>query len=260
MSYLICDILKLSRDDFTFELVHTDIGINENVVKSVSDIVVENANMIVNLEMNTSKGKKYERKNNNYICQLVLRQTRKSKDYNKPYRKVYQININSFAVTDDNRSIVRSKILDIETYQEIHPMFEIYDINIAKLRDLRYTDISRNKRSWENLLYILVCDNIKDLTKMYEGDDLMADVVKNIKSKVDDFDKFLIYNREVLDDGNQLEDTFNDGIRLGMDRGIKQTKIETAQAMLKESCDIELITKVTNLTKEEVQKLKEELK
>ena len=260
MSYLICDILKLSHDDFTFELVHTDIGINENVVKSVSDIVIENVNMIVNLEMNTSKGKKYERKNNNYICQLVLRQTRKSKDYNKPYKKVYQININSFGVTDDNRSIVRSRILDDETYQEIHPMFEIYDINIAKLRDMSYTEISKKKRSWENLLYILVCDNKSDLTKMYKGDDLMAEVVKNIKSKVDDFDKFLIYNREVLDDGNQLEDTFNDGIRLGMDRGIKQTKIETAQAMLKKNYDISVISDITNLSKEEVLRLKEELK
>ena len=142
------------------------------------------------------------------------------------------------------------------------------NINIAKLRDMSYTYISKNKRSWENLLYILVCDNNSDLTKMCEGDDLMAEVVKNIKSKVDDFDKFLIYNREVLDDGNQLEDTFNDGIRLGMDRGIKQgikqgieqNKIEIAQAMLKKNYDISVISDITNLSKEEVLKLKEELK
>ena len=130
LSWVICDILGLPHDDFKFEIRHTNISTNENVANSEADIVVESDNVIVNLEMNTSKSKNYERKNNSYICQLVLRQTRKALDYKNKYKKVYQININTYPVTDDDRVIVRSRVLDDEKYLEIHPIFEIFDINL----------------------------------------------------------------------------------------------------------------------------------
>ncbi len=284
LSWLICDILKIPHEDFKFDLLHSNIGTSEGIVNSEADIVVGNDDMIVNIEMNTSKGKHYERKNNIYICQLVLRQTRKSSDYKNKYKKVYQININTYAVTDDDRCIVRSRILDDEKYYEIHPMFEIYDINIAKLREMDYNSIRKNNRSWQYLLYMLGCNSSVDLDKMYEGDELMAEVIKNIKAKVDDFDKLLYYNREVLDDSDPFQDTLEEGIRMGIDRGhnigfeqgleqgleqgveqgfeqgIKQNTINTAKTMLEKYYDVDEISEITNLSAEEVQKLKEELK
>ena len=56
---------------------------------------------------------------------------------------------------------------------------------------MSYTDISRNKRSWENFLYILVCDNNSDLTKMYKGN-VLTDNTLYIKSKVNGFVKYLM--------------------------------------------------------------------
>ena len=52
---------------------------------------------------------------------------------------MYQINLNIYGVTKDKRFVVISKILDIESYEEIHPLFEIYDINLAKILDKDYT-------------------------------------------------------------------------------------------------------------------------
>ena len=157
-----------------------------------------------------------------------------------------------------------------------------------------YNTIRKNNRSWQYLLYMLGCNSSSELDKMYEGDELMAEVIKNIKAKVDDFDKLLYYNREVLDEGNPFQDALEDGIRMGIDRGrnigfeegiehgveqgvkqglkqgvkqglkqgvekgLKQGIIKTVKAMLKESCDINLISRVTNLSVKEVQKLKEE--
>ena len=259
LSWIICDILRFSHDDFKFDVLHTNIGTNENVTNSEADIVVGNDNVIVNVEINTSKGRHYERKNNSYICQLVLRQTRKSSDYKNKYKKVYQININTYAVTDDDRTIIRSRILDDERHLEIHPFFEIYDINLAKLREMDYNIIRKNRRSWQYLLYILGCDSSSDLEKMYEGDELMSDVVKNIKAKVDDFDKLLLYNREVLNDSDPFQDTLEDGIRMGIEQGIEQNTIETAKRMILEECDTDLICNITKLSAEKVQKLREEL-
>ena len=48
-----------------------------------------------------------------------------------------------------------------------------------------------------------------------------------------------------------------EGIKEGKEEGIKQTKIETAKNMLKEGLDVDLISKVIGLSKEEVEKLKE---
>ena len=44
--------------------------------------------------------------------------------------------------------------------------------------------------------------------------------------------------------------------RKGIEEGIEKQKIETAKKMLAEKIDIELIIKITELTKEEIEKLK----
>ena len=60
-----------------------------------------------------------------YICQLILRQIKDQENYSKPLKKVYQINLNSFDVSRDGRFIVRSKLLDEETHEEIHKLLEL---------------------------------------------------------------------------------------------------------------------------------------
>ena len=93
LAMIVCKILDLSYDDFTFSLIHPNVSVNENIINSEVDIAMENSDMIVNVEVNSTKGRKIERKNNSYICQLVLKQTKKSSDYKNKYKKVYQINL-----------------------------------------------------------------------------------------------------------------------------------------------------------------------
>ena len=47
-----------------------------------------------------------------------------------------------------------------------------------------------------------------------------------------------------------------EGIQQGIEQGIEKNKIEIAKKMLAEKIDIELIMKITELTKEEIEKLK----
>ena len=87
-------------------------------------------------------------------------------------------------------------------------------------------------------------------------------------NKIDDFDKVLYYNREILDDGNQLKDTLEDGIRIGTERGYKQgvekgieqgaelNANKIAKSMLKENYEISEIVKITGLSLEKVKRLK----
>lgn len=245
LSKIVCKVLNLSYEDVTFTLMHPEISENENIEV---DVVLQNNESIVNVEVNSKKSLRNERKNSTYVCQLLLRQTKKTSDYDKKLKKVYQINLNAYDVTQDGRFVVVSKVLDTETHKEIHPLFEIVDINLAKMIKKDYTIIRKDKGSLENLLYLLVCDKEENLEEVYNGDELMAKVVREIKNVVDDFDKLLYYDYDVLKRGEAYDEGFDAGIE------------KTVKSMLKENCDIELIAKVTNLSYEDIEKLKEELK
>ena len=57
-------------------------------------------------------------------------------------------------------------------------------------------------------------------------------------------------------DDNEKQEAFEDSI----ERGIKQKAIEDAKAMLEENCNVDLICRVTKLSLNQVERLKEELK
>lgn len=252
LSKIVCKVLNLSYEDVTFTLMHPEISENENIVNSEVDVVLQNNESIVNVEVNSKKSLRNERKNSTYVCQLLLRQTKKTSDYDKKLKKVYQINLNAYDVTQDGRFVVVSKVLDTETHKEIHPLFEIVDINLAKMIKKDYTIIRKDKESLENLLYLLVCDKEENLEEVYNGDELMAKVVREIKNVVDDFDKLLYYDYDALKKGEIYDE--------GFDAGVEKNNKEVAKAMLKENSSIEFIAKVTNLSYEDIEKLKEELK
>lgn len=260
LSKIVCKVLDISEEDVTFSLIHPDVSVNENSVNSEVDVALESNEMLVNVEVNSVRSRKNERKNNMYICHLVLRQTRNAEDYSKKFKKVYQINLNTYSVTNDDRFIVRSRLLDDKTYEEIHSFFEIYDINLAKILDMDYTKIMKDDESLEKLLYLLISDDERLIKKVYDGDDFMAKIIREVKNNSDDFDNLLRYNRDVIFDGNEKEEAFEDGLEREVKKGYKLGVEQTAKEMLQENCDVNLICRVTKLSLDEVERLKEELK
>ena len=256
LSKIVCKVLDISEEDVTFSLIHPDVSVNENSVNSEVDVALESNEMLVNVEVNSVRSRKNERKNNMYICHLVLRQTRNAEDYSKKFKKVYQINLNTYSVTNDDRFIVRSRLLDDKTYEEIHSFFEIYDINLAKILDMDYTKIMKDDESLEKLLYLLISDDERLIKKVYDGDDFMAKIIREVKNNSDDFDNLLRYNRDVIFDGNEKEEAFEDGLERGVKKGYKLGVEQTAKEMLQENCDVNLICRVTKLSLDEVERLK----
>lgn len=260
LSKIVCKVLDISEEDVTFTLIHPDVSVNENSVNSEVDVALESNEMLVNVEVNSVRSRKNERKNNMYICHLVLRQTRNGEDYSKKFKKVYQINLNTYSVTNDDRFIVRSRLLDDKTYEEIHAFFEIYDINLAKILDMDYTKLMKDDESLEKLLYLLISDDERLIKKVYDGDDFMAKIIREVKNNSDDFDNLLRYNRDVIFDGNEKEEAFEDGLERGVKKGYKLGVEQAAKEMIQENCDVNLICRVTKLSLDEVERLKEELK
>ena len=76
-----------------------------------------------------------------------------------------------------------------------------------------------------------------------EGDEIMAKVIEVVHRVADDFEKRFYYNEEEVK-------------RLEFEAGMEQGIIQTAKNMLKMNCNVEFISKITNLSIEDIQKLR----
>ena len=263
LARIVCEVLDLPSELFSFQIFHPSVGVNENVVNSEVDLIVEDDAAIVNIEINTSNSRSIQNKNTAYFCHLILKQIKTSKDYDKVLKKVYQINLNSYDVSHEERFVTRSRLIDVETKEEVHPILEIVDVYLAKIIKTDYTIVKERKNSLEYLLYLLVCNDEKILREVYEGDNLMEKMVDEAKELTDNFDSLLYYDYDELKKQEAYElgeaSGVEQGVELGIEQGIEQNKVEIALNMLRENTNSDFICKVTGLSLDEVEKLRREL-
>ena len=160
LARMVCEVLDLPSELFSFQIFHPSVGVNENVVNSEVDLIIKDDEAIVNIEINTSNSRSIQNKNTAYFCHLILKQIKTSKDYDKVLKKVYQINLNSYDVSHKERFVTRSRLIDV--------------------------------------LYLLVCNDEKILREVYEGDSLMEKMVDEAKELTDNFDSLLYYDYDEL--------------------------------------------------------------
>ena len=260
LARIVCEVLDLPSELFSFQIFHPSVGVNENVVNSEVDLIIEDNASIVNIEINTSNSRSIQNKNTAYFCHLILKQIKTSKDYDKVLKKVYQINLNSYDVSHEERFVTRSRLIDVETKEEVHPILEIVDVYLAKIIKTDYTIVKERKNSLEYLLYLLVCNDEKILREVYEGDNLMEKMVDEAKELTDNFDSLLYYDYDELKKQEAYElgeaSGVEQGVELGIEQGIEQNKVEIALNMLKKNMDTKLICEVTGLTHDELNVIK----
>jgi len=139
-------------------------------------------------------------------------------------------------------------------------MFEIYDINLAKILDKDYTIVREDRESLEKLLYLLICSDKEKMNEVYDGDEFMAKIIREINTQEDDFDKLLFYNSEVLKEDNYFEESLEEARKEALAEGREQSKLDIAKAMLEKNYDINSICDITNLSLDVLEKLQEGLK
>ena len=256
LARIVCEVLELPSELFSFQIFHPSVGVNENVVNSEVDLIIEDNASIVNIEINTSNSRSIQNKNTAYFCHLILKQIKTSKDYDKVLKKVYQINLNSYDVSHKERFVTRSRLIDVETKEEVHPILEIVDVYLAKIIKTDYTIVKERKNSLEYLLYLLVCNDERILREVYEGDSLMEKMVDEAKELTDNFDSLLYYDYDELKKQEAYELGEASGVEQGVELGIEQNKVEIALNMLKKNMDTKLICEVIGLTHDELNVIK----
>jgi len=139
-------------------------------------------------------------------------------------------------------------------------MIKIINIYLPNIRKKYYNKEELNEL--DKVMLVLNEEDNNNLSKLYKGERVMEDYVKDAKRASINDDIVGLYDKELHEEllrntelYNAEQKGLNKGLKEGKENGIRENKIETAKNMLKESISIDIISKVTGLTKEEIEKL-----
>jgi len=244
-------ISELEKD---FELLPVNIMSNKETKNSEVDALYEHNKIYINIEINLSSSNIIKKKNNSYCAQLILRKVKIGENYD--FNKIRQININAFDYYKENKFIYKSTTREEESNKLRDDNIIFYDINMDYLMNKSYNEIKeKGKESLEYLLYFLICEDKEVRGNLYKKDNIMEKITEDIDNLTAKLDEYLYYNRDELYKMAKEYDR-NEGKKEGYEEGKKEGKKEIAKAMLKENFDKEIISKITSLTKEEIEMLK----
>lgn len=240
------------------ELVYPEVSYNAHLVNSEVDLVYADDHVYFNIEINYGNSKVLKIKNLSYLFQLSLRQLKNSKDYQN-IKRIIQININSYDPYGYGELLYESQMM-VKKFNIVHnEEIIIYDISLPYFEKIDYNKI-RNGLLKD--LAFLVIEDKEFLDKLYKGDEIMDSVRKELDVLTLKDDRVLFYNKEELDEAIEkemrekgLKEGLEEGLKEGIKEGTEQTKIEIAKKMLKKGKDIEEISEITGLSKEEIEQL-----
>lgn len=259
------------------------------------DLIVEIENKIINLEMNREVTESLIRKNKWYVDTLNSNSMDKRSKRNKKY--IIQINISTKQRIPDKETLMY-EIVRMDRNLLVEDVYNneiIYDINLAYLKDELYNKDKLNQE--EKRLVIFIEKRKEKLKELYKGDENMKDTIENLEEVgyLEDEGFAIEYDKEALDEQirkEALEEAIEqakkegrekgleigkiEGIKQGIEQGVKQgvkqgieqgiaegrknTCFKIAKKMLEAGTSIEEISKITELTFEEIKNLKEEMK
>ena len=219
------------------------------------DLIIDTNKGIINVEVNHGFKDEIPNRNLLFFCKLISSSVKRSKSY-LDIKKHIQLNITWNLHSYFNFDITKSKIIkchikDDETNNNIHDdIFEIVHINMDYFKDIWYHGDIKKENPF---LMLLAADELDKMEKISKGDKIMEELSKKVKK--------LNQDQEILDVIIENEDElirntlYEKAVKKGISQGIEQNKVEIARKMLKEKLDIELISKITGLSNEDIEKL-----
>ena len=221
------------------------------------DLLVSTKDEIINVELNINYSEEVKIRNLHYIFKIASELTERGNKY-KIGHPIVQVNLN-FYNSKYEKSVytLYDKINKIELTDYI----KICNIGIDKYIKNYYNNGKKFTKGEEALIMLdMEQQGLEELSEKSE-------IVKNFKKEVikANNDKLVIDWISKEEEQKQYEEVMyekghnqglEEGLTQGKDEGSKQTKIEVAKELLKLNMDLESICRVTKLTKEEIESLR----
>ena len=251
---------------------HKDEESNKTV-----DLLCNIKGIILNVEVNNNASKASLERNLYYMFSLYGANMKKKSKYN--FNKTVQLNLNNFSFKGKNDVLEECFITNINHIPKDKDDFDIYSSKI-RIINIYLPNIKKREYNklelYEKLLLIFNENDNELLNDLSKGDEIMERYVKESKEASEKDEVIGMYNKEIHNERLRLaeidefkeksfkegltvghEEGFGEGRVVGHNEGVCETKIETAKNLLKEDVGLDIISRSTGLSIEELKKLKE---
>ncbi len=273
LSFLISEITGLDKNYVmeNIDFKDTELKRNRYLEKGkIADLIVYIENNIINIEANQVLNSGLIDKNNSYHYKIASEIIK-----NKLNPLVIQINIDRKNKFD--KLVTEFRLRDETGKYVLDDKFINYHINIDNILKKEYNKDKLTRL--EKILLLMITEDKNVLRQISKDDEEMNYMVDKLEEMalndgiVGLYDKEKAMERvnainkmEAINEGfaEGLEKGIEKGIKKGIEKGIEKGKKEglneakkkMAKKMLDEGIDIELISKITELPKKEIEKLK----
>ncbi|MEA3445552.1 MAG: Rpn family recombination-promoting nuclease/putative transposase [Bacteroidota bacterium] len=230
--------------------------------KAIFDIYCKNAKgeyFIV--EMQKAEQKYFKDRTLFYSTFPIQEQARnKGKDWNFKLKHVYTIGILDFEFEEDEeypeKYKYEAKLTETETKKVFYEKLTYIYLSMPKFKKT----LNELETKFDKWLYVLkhldkferIPDKIKD--KIFQKLFKSAELAKLSKEELQQYEASVNTYRDIK---NSIDTAFEKGIEKGIEKGERKKAIISAKTGLKEGYPIKMISKMTGLTEEEINKLKE---
>lgn len=249
--------IEIAKDD-KIRILDSELPVtNKNERKKMIDIIVSiNDKIFIDIEMNRSKFEYVMERNFNYldkIATIIFEKGKSIKDINN-----IQLNLNISPFEEDLEDIIVPYGL---LTQKIYPSNKRLIVkSLALYSKLYYNEGVKTKEIiWYMMLIARTFSELYELSKQILDENEVNRLMEAMIEMSND--GFILHEwqkdkMDALVKQNEMEGAKQEGIKQGIEQGIMENKIEIAKNMLKENMDIQTISRLTNLTEIDIQKLK----
>ena len=222
-----------------------------------SDIIVDIKNKTINIEMNKDYYEGLFSKNDAYLEKLLVKLYNESEDYIER-KRIIQINFDNFNYFKQNKEIYKFVYKDEESNIELPENPIKYHIDLDYIYKKCYNKPVVNLSKFERYCLLLKAET-KEFANTISGDDRIMKKVTEKLSELNQDEKMIgLYDAEKEAEKirrTQLKIAEREGMRKGIEKGIRQDKIAIAKKLLKQNVDINIISNATELSIEEINAL-----
>lgn len=223
-----------------------------------SDIIVSIGKMYISIEMNKDYYDGLFLKNTAYVQKVASSMYSTGEDFSSEF-KIYQINFDNFTRFKGKKEIYKFIMKEEDTNEVLDEYYINYHVDLEYIYNTCYNKSVNELSKFERYCLMLMADT-KEFASKISGDDKIMNKVKNKIEVLSEDEKMIgLYDAEKIAEkvkNTQIKSAKNEGIKEGIEKGIEQNKLETVKNMLNENININIISKVTGFSIEQIQNLK----
>lgn len=262
---------NILKNNITLETNELPISSINEKAKRCDFIIRIDKDNILNIELNSSHYTGLVIKNLAYLCQIFCRETKTGDQYNENLN-VMQININCFTKNnnetfkEDNKEILNEyKIQNVKTKEIYAKNISILTLDIVKCYETYYNLDNKNNIpnyiKWGTLIYNRDFEEIPNIVKgimtSKERDKIMDKMAKlsrnsSYMSELEAMEWAEWETRSRETEAKKL------GLAEGLTKGKEENTKEIILLMLDNNLSLDMISKVTNKSIDEIEKIKSE--